>query len=360
MRITIDATSALLRSAGVKGYTYHWLRHLRRQAGASEEIRAFPLVGDWDVLDHEHSAWPRAATLGRLALLHSVNVFGSMILDRALNGAQVFHASNLVRRSPGRARLTATVHDVTSWIMPDVHTKATARADRSFAERILKRADALIAVSENTRQDAIRVLGVCPERIHTIYSGVPDEYFDATPRPRQKPYILYVGTVEPRKNLDTLLNAWVALNPDVRHDFDLIIAGPEGWHSSATMARIRKESVYLGYVPETELPGLIAGATLFVYPSLYEGFGFPVVQAMAANVPVLCANTSCLPEIAGGAAALADPRSVSEIAAQLNRLLECPEERTRLAQLGRVQAEKYKWDRCATESLEFFREVAGQ
>jgi len=85
-----------------------------------------------------------------------------------------------------------------------------------------------------------------------------------------------------------------------------------------------------------------------------------VVQAMAANVPVLCANTSCLPEIAGGAAALADPRSVSEIAAQLNRLLECPEERTRLAQLGRVQAEKYKWDRCATESLEFFREVAGQ
>jgi alpha-1,3-rhamnosyl/mannosyltransferase len=359
MRITIDATSALLRSAGVKGYTYHWLQHLRRHAGAGDEIRAFPMVGDWDVLDHQHSAWPRAATLGRLALLHSVNVFGRAILDRALNGTQVFHASNLVRRAPGRARLTATVHDVTSWIMPEVHTRATARADRSFADCILKRADALIAVSENTRQDAIRVLGVRPERIRTIYSGVPAGYFDAAPHPRQKPYVLYVGTVEPRKNLGTLLDAWGALNADMRHHFDLVIAGPEGWHSSATMARVRSESVYLGYVPETDMPGLIAGATLFVYPSLYEGFGFPVVQAMAANVPVLCSNTSCLPEIAGGAAALVDPRSVSEIAAQLNRLLEAPEERTRLAQLGRAQAEKYKWDRCARESLEFFREVAG-
>jgi alpha-1,3-rhamnosyl/mannosyltransferase len=277
-----------------------------------------------------------------------------------LRGTDVFHAGNLVRRSPGKARLTATIHDLTSWIMPEVHTQSTLRADRTFEERILKRADALIAVSENTRQDAIRLLGVRPERIRTIYSGVPDDYFDATPRRRQKPYVLYVGTIEPRKNLGVLLDAWSAVTPDLREHFDLLVAGPQGWHASAIMARIRSESVYLGYVPETEMPGLIAGATLFVYPSLYEGFGFPIVQAMAANVPVLCSNTSCLPEIAGGAAALVDPRSASEVAAQLSRLLEDPEERSRLARLGRVQAEKYKWDRCARESLEFFREVAGR
>jgi len=359
MRITIDATSALLRSAGVKGYTYHWLKHLRRQAGTGDEIRAFPLLRKWDVLDHEHSALSMPATVSRLALLHSVNVFGSGILDRVLGDTQIFHAGNLVRRAPARARLTATIHDLTALIMPQVHTTAIAEADNTFAERILKRADGLIAVSENTRQDAIRMLGLRPDRIRTIYSGVPAAYFDAIPRPRSKPYVLYVGTVEPRKNLGALLDAWGALHPDLRRGFDLIIAGPEGWHSSATMARIRAEAVYLGYVPETEMPGLIAGATLFVYPSLYEGFGFPVVQAMAANVPVLCSNTSCLPEVAGGAAALADPRSVAEIAAQLNRLLESQEERTRLAQLGRAQAEKYNWDRCATESLDFFREVAG-
>ena len=359
MKITIDATSALLRSAGVKGYTYHWLRHLRRQAGPQDEIRAFPLIGDWDVLDHEHSAISMPATVSRLALLHSVNVFGSGILDRILGDAQVFHVANLVRRAPTRARLTATIHDLTALIMPAVHTQAIARADDIFAERILKRADGLIAVSENTRQDAIRMLGIQPGRIRTIYSGVPAEYFDARPSQRAKPYVLYVGTVEPRKNLDTLLDAWRGLQTDLREHFDLIIAGPEGWHSSDTMARIRQEAIYLGYVPENEMPGLIAGAALFVYPSLYEGFGFPVVQAMAANVPVLCSNTSCLPEIAGEAAALVDPRSASEITAQLTRLLQSSAERTRLAQLGRVRAECFKWERCAAESLEFFREVAG-
>jgi glycosyltransferase involved in cell wall biosynthesis len=359
MRITIDATSALLRSAGVKGYTYHWLRHLRRQARADDEIRAFPLLREWDVLDHEHSTLPRPATLARLALVHSINVFGAGVLDRVLRGTQVFHAGNLVRRAPSSARLTATIHDLTALIMPVVHTRAIARADDIFAERILKRADGLIAVSENTRQDAIRMLGIQPGRIRTIHSGIASEYFDALPRPRAKPYVLYVGTVEPRKNLGTLLDAWGSLHADLRQNFDLIIAGPQGWHSTETMIRVRGESQYLGYVPEADLPGLVAGASLFVYPSLYEGFGFPVVQAMAANVPVLCSATSCLPEIVGDSAALVDPRSVSEIGAQLSRLLESPMERARLAQLGRVRAECFTWERCAAESLEFFREIAG-
>ncbi|MCU1335012.1 MAG: glycosyl transferase, group 1 [Bryobacterales bacterium] len=360
MRITIDATSALLRSAGVKGYTYHWLRHLRQQATADQtgdEIRAFPLLGDWGSLDHEHSAMSLVSTLGRLALLHSVNVLGSSILDQVLHGTQVFHAGNLVRRAPQRARLTATVHDLTSWIMPEVHTQATARADRSFAERILKQADGLVAVSEHTRQDAIRVLGIRPERIRTIHSGVAAEYFDAPPQRRARPYVLFVGTIEPRKNLSTLLDAWQSLKPDAREHFDLVIAGPEGWHSSDTMARVRQETNYVGYVPEAELPGLVAGASLFVYPSLYEGFGFPVVQAMAANVPVLSSRTSCLPEIAGDAAVYVDPRSPSEMAIQLTRLLESPEERSRLAHIGRVRAECYRWERCAKESLAFFREI---
>ena len=362
MRITIDATSALLRSAGVKGYTYHWLRSLRQQAASQDEILAFPLLNNWASLDHERSVLSPASTLGRLALVHAANVIGAPVLDRVLGRTDVFHAGNLVRRAPGRAHLTATIHDLTSWIMPEVHTKATARADQSFAERILKAANGLIAVSENTRQDAIRILGIHPDRIRTIHSGVSDEYFDARPtaqtRERTKPYVLFVGTVEPRKNLTTLLDAWRSLKPDFRERFDLVIAGPEGWDSSGTMARIRGEATYLGYVPESELPGLMAGATLFVYPSLYEGFGFPVVEAMAAGVPVLSSRTSCLPEIAGDAACYADPRSTSELASQLTRLLESPEERSRLANLGRARAECYRWDRCARESLDFFRKIA--
>lgn len=359
MRVTIDATSALLRSAGVKGYTYHWLRHLRKQAGAGEEIHAFPLLKNWDRLDHEHSALRLVPTIARLAALHAANVLGPPVLDLLLGRTDVFHAGNLVRQAPGKARLTATIHDLTAWIMPEVHTQSTLRADRTFEERILKRADGLIAVSENTRQDAIRLIGIKPERIRTIHSGVAEEYFDAKPSARGKPYVLFVGTVEPRKNLDTLLDAWRAMKSDIREHFDLVIAGPQGWNSEATMVRIRQEATYLGYVPEAEMPGLVAGASLFVYPSLYEGFGFPLVQAMAANVPALVSRTSCLPEIAGDAAAFVDPLSPSEMTAELTRLLESSEERSKLARLGRARAESYRWERCAEESLAFFREIAG-
>jgi alpha-1,3-rhamnosyl/mannosyltransferase len=165
----------------------------------------------------------------------------------------------------------------------------------------------LIAVSENTRQDAIRLLKIAPEKITTIHSGIPESYFAAVPSPRPRPYVLYVGAVEPRKNLPTLLDAWKHLKSGLRKQYELVIAGPAGWSSDATIARVRAEATYLGYVPEADLPGLVAGATAFVYPSLYEGFGFPVVQAMAAGVPVVTSNTSCLPEIAGDAALLADP-----------------------------------------------------
>lgn len=358
MRVTIDATSALLRSAGVKNYTYHWVRHLRRLAHG-DEIRAFPYLNDLGRLDHEASTLAGWQTLPRLAMLYFVNIPGNPALDWILRGSDVFHASNQVRRAPNRVKLTATVHDLTCWLMPQFHTAANVRADRSFAEKILRRAAGLIAVSENTRQDAIRVLDIPPDRIETIYSGVPEEYFDAQPVPRRRPYALYVGTIEPRKNLDTLLDAWRGLKPQLRQEFDLLIAGPPGWGAGTTLARIQTECTYLGYVPEAELPGLVAGAAVFVYPSLYEGFGFPVVQAMAAGVAVLTSNNSCLPEIAGDAAVLVDPHSASELAAALTRLFESEPERTRIAARGRDRAQRFRWDSCAARSLEFFRKIAG-
>jgi alpha-1,3-rhamnosyl/mannosyltransferase len=358
MRITIDATSLLLRSAGVKNYTYHWIDHLRRQAGPGEEIRAFPLLGDLRALDHEASALSMFATAPRLAMLQAANWMAPALLDWAVSESDVFHASNMVRRVPRRTRLTATLHDLTSMLMPGLHTRANIRADRSFFERIVKRADALIAVSENTRLDAIRLLKIAPEKITTIYSGIPETYFTAAPAQRARPYVLYVGAVEPRKNLPALLDAWKQVKPGLRKEFELVVAGPAGWSSEATIARVRAEATYLGYVPEAELPGLVAGAAVFVYPSLYEGFGFPVVQAMAAGVPVVTSSTSCLPEIAGEAALLADPRSAAEIAAQITSLLESEALRAELGARGREQAKRYRWENCARLSLEFFRRVA--
>jgi glycosyltransferase involved in cell wall biosynthesis len=356
MTITIDATSMLVRSAGVKNYVWHWLRHLRMQGA---DVRAFPFLTEIGVLDHEASALSRPSTMARLALIKSMNEVGFPPIDWVIRGADVFHATNLLRRAPRRARMTATIHDLTCWLMPEVHTPGNVKADHEFAETILLRADGLIAVSENTRQDAIRLLKIAPDRIRTIYSGIADEYFNAAPTPRARPYALYVGTIEPRKNLDTLLDGWALLKPTLRTEFDLLIAGPRGWNSDRTLARVEREATYLGYVPEDELPGLTAGATAFVYPSLYEGFGFPVAQAMAAGAPVMTSNNSCLPDVVGDAALLIDPRSAAEVAAALTRLFESPSLRVDLAAKGRNRAQAFRWEKCATESLQFFRSVCG-
>jgi glycosyltransferase involved in cell wall biosynthesis len=363
MRVTVDATSLLLRSAGVKNYTYHWLRHLRRHAGPGDEIRAYPLLGDVIKLDHEASALSFWQTAPRLAALYAVNALGPAALDLAIGlaigGSDIFHASNQVHHAPRKARLTATIHDLTAFLMPELHTPGNVRADGIFAERILKRADGLIAVSENTRKDAIRVLKIAPERVTTIYSGIADAYFDAVPTRRAKPYVLFVGAIEPRKNLETLLDAWRGLRPDLREAFDLVIAGPMGWAPASTSARIRSEAAYLGYVPEAELPGLIAGAAAFVYPSLYEGFGFPVAQAMAAGAAVVTSNVSCLPEVAGEGALLVDPRSSTEIAASIARLLESETLRAELGRRGRERAKQFRWETCAAQSMKFFQGVLG-
>jgi glycosyltransferase involved in cell wall biosynthesis len=356
MRIIIDATSTLVRSAGIKNYTWHWVRHLRKQGA---DIGAFPYLDDFGKLDHEASALSRPATMARFALIKSMNEIAFPPLDWLIRDADIFHATNLLRRAPRRAKLTATIHDLTCWLMPEVHTAGNVKADREFADRILRRADGVIAVSENTRQDAIRLLGISPDRIQTIHSGIAENYFDAVPMLGKRPYVLHVGTIEPRKNIDTLLDAWALLKPSLRDEFDLLIAGPRGWNADRTFARIEREAKYLGYVPEGDLPGLVAGAAVFVYPSLYEGFGFPVAQAMAAAVPVLTSNNSCLPEIMGDAAILIDPMSAAGIASALARMLESESLLADLAARGRTRADLFRWEKCATQSLQFFRSVCG-
>jgi len=370
MKVMIDATPLLLRSAGVKAYLYHWIQALRVHAGAGT-VLTFPPIRRIGPLHHEGSVATGMETLLGIGLLHHSNKLPFGALNYLARGADVFHASNQIRKPPSRARLTATIHDLTCWRMPDFHTRGNVEADRSFAHRILKQASGLIAVSENTRRDAIELLGIHPDKVVTIHSGVPESYFSATEEEARlvvrkhrlsKPYVLCVGTVEPRKNIDRLLDAW-ASNEWFAEEFDLVLAGPAGWGSGSTLARLRSSPRgvrWLGYVAEDDMPGLTRGATLLAYPSLYEGFGFPVAQAMAAGVPVITSNTSSLPEVAGPGAVLVDPHSVSDIGSALSRLLESVELRSRLGSAGREwAAARYRWQRAAAESWTFFSQVMG-
>ena len=371
MRIFIDAVPLLVRSAGVKNYLFHWIVHLRRLLG-HDQVRLFPYLDRLPELDHEGSIEDPPGTLARHALLFALNLspshpWSNPAVD-CMAPADIFHATKLLH-PPRRPRLTATLHDMTCWLLPEFHQPANISAEKRFAEYIWKRADGLIAVSENTRRDAVQCLGLNPETIRVIYPGVAEPYFqaDSGAAARSKyglrrPYGLYVGTIEPRKNLERLLDAWRDLSASVRQEFDLVLAGPEGWKSAETLARLRSPATgvrYLGYVPESDLPGLTAGATAFVYPSLYEGFGFPVAQAMAAGVPVITSNLSSLPEVAGGAAVLIDPRSTNELRDALYLLLTSPSKRTQMADAGKIEAQRFRWETCARLSCRFLEEILG-
>ena len=368
MRVVIDASPLLVRSAGVKNYLYYWIEHLRRAAG-SDRIETWPSTTARCGLNHESSVAGKFQTFRGLATLALANYTPLPVSGAGVRDAAVFHASVLVRHPPSRPRLTATLHDLTGFLMPELHSAANLRAEGSFAE-LARRADGLIAVSQSTRNDAVRLLGIDAAKITVIHSGVAAAFFECdretveAVRQRyalQRPFVLFVGTIEPRKNLDVLLDAFAALPADVRAEFDLAVAGPIGWQSEATEGRLRsaRGARYLGYIPEPDLAPLTAAATVFAYPSLYEGFGFPVAQAMAAGVPVVTSNVSSLPEVAGDAALLVDPRSQEELRSALLRLLADPDLRTRLAAAGRARAEGFRWERCAAQSLDFFRRVTG-
>lgn len=368
MRISVDASPLLLRSAGVKNYLYHWIRALQRTSPGNV-VAPYPFIDDIGELTHESSVMSLFHTAPRIAWLLASNRF-ALTRRLAAGKAQVFHVTNQVHDGLKGMALTATVHDMTCWLTPEFHTAANIQADARFAERILLKADGLIAVSENTRQDAIRVLGLNPDKIVAIHSGVPESYFDVTDADAErvrgelklaKPFILHIGTIEPRKNLDALLDAYLLLPQSVRDEVDLVFAGPMGWAASTTAKRILSGLPgvrYLGYVPEADLPGLTKASAVFAYPSLYEGFGFPVAQAMAAGVPVLTSNNSCLPEISGAGAVHVDPRSPAGIREGLDHLLTSPSRAAAVAAAGREKAQSYRWDICAQRSWAFFEQFA--
>jgi glycosyltransferase involved in cell wall biosynthesis len=358
MHVCIDATALLVRSAGVKNYLYHWIKSVKQSSDL--RVTAFPALGDIGSLDHERSVMAPAETYSRLALIHFLNIWSNPAINLVMRDVDVFHASNLIRNIPRRPKLTATIYDMTVRLFPQFHTSGNIAADNRFQELVLRRADGMIAISQSSKDDAVRHLGLDADRIAVIYPGIDARFFDAAPQGASRPYVLFVGTIEPRKNVDTLLDAWAALAPDLRDAYDLVIAGPIGWASGATVARLQSGIPgvrVMGYVPEADLPGLTAGATAFVYPSLYEGFGLPVAQAMAAAVPAITSNVSSLPEVAADGGLLIDPRSPSDLSNAISKLLTSPSLRADLSARARVSARRFDWGAAGRESAAFFERL---
>jgi alpha-1,3-rhamnosyl/mannosyltransferase len=359
--VTVDIAPFLVNSAGVKTYLYQWLRALRQESAGRLRIGTFPVEYADEPLRLEKSIFDLAPTVTGLARLAGANR-----LRVGLPSGDVFHATHLMHRLPPSKAVTATLYDLTYRLFPETHTSGTIECHRRFDSRVLPHCRRVFCISESTARDAARLHRIPEDRIVVTYPGVDDRFFDGDPSAARAAlhlparFILCLGTIEPRKNTIALLDAYLGLPKDVRDEYPLLFAGGAGWRSGESLARIRDAAPSvrrLGFVPEEHLPGAVAAATILAYPSLYEGFGIPVAQAMAARVPVLTSNVSSMPEVVGDAGVLADPKSVESIREGLLRLATSPDLRAKLAEAARTRAERFRWSGNARRSAQVFEEL---
>jgi glycosyltransferase involved in cell wall biosynthesis len=302
-------------------------------------------------------------------LYPSWDLLGRPALPEAMADAAVVHATNPAAVPPVRdgQRLVVTVHDLAFERFPELFPRNWRWLYRAGLRAAVKRADAILVPSESTADDLRSRTSVDPTRVHvtplapSLASSDGDAVDVLAPLGVASPYVLSVGTIEPRKNLTRSVRAYRQVAPDVPHA--LVLAGAPGWHAEELETELARPGpgtiVRTGRVSEEQLDALYRGADAFIYPSLYEGFGLPVVEAMSRGVPTITSNTSSLPEVAGDAALLVDPTDVSEIAEALARVLTDPALAEDLRARGRARAAKFTWAATARATLDVYRHVTG-
>jgi glycosyltransferase involved in cell wall biosynthesis len=257
-------------------------------------------------------------------------------------------------------RRVITVHDLTYKRYPELVQKETLENLERQMMREVAIADAIVCVSGSTRRELLRFYDVDPARAVAIHSGLGTPAVSEPVEGLPQRYVLFVSTIEPRKDLGTLIDAYERLCDSGAYDGSLVVVGKVGWKSQDLVPRLRGRGiVHLDYVRAPQLATIYEQAEAFVFPSLYEGFGFPLLEAMARGVPSIAARSSSLPEIGGDAALYFEPRDVDGLTAQLTRVLGDATLRAELARRGRERAAAFRWDRAAAETLAVFRRVAG-
>lgn len=371
LTVGFDATAAVRQSAGIGRYTRQLLEAL-----AARDDLAFRLF--YCARGASVERLPSLPPTARLRALPLSDRVTNAIWHRArlpipvesfLGRVDLFHSPDFTLPPTLLAPGVLTVHDVAFLAEPDCAYPTL----RTYLERTVPRsvgaADHIIAVSDSTRREVINRFGVAPEKVTTVYEAAGPEFYPEAAEQTElalqglgvaRPYILSVGTLEPRKNYPRLLDAYAMLLERGAHQ-DLIIAGRRGWMFQPIFDRIAalqlENRVRIVEPNDTELRALYCGADAFVYASLYEGFGIPVLEALACGTPVACSRTSSLPEVLGDAGLSFDPRDVEEIAGVVLRLLEDTELRARLRRRGPERASGFSWDRAAKETVAVYRET---
>jgi glycosyltransferase involved in cell wall biosynthesis len=293
------------------------------------------------------------------------HLWEQLALPRRVNGGLLWSPSTT---GPLRVqRQVVTIHDCAFFDQARCFSRAFAAWYQFLVPRLARAARAVITVSEFSKSRIVELCRVAPEKVHVVYSGVGGQFrpysADEIAVARQRlalpeRYALCVGSLEPRKNLSRLLAAWKIAQPRL-NGLSLVLAGAKGHVFRDAGFDQPPQDVHLaGYLTDELLPAVYAGAEMFVYPSVYEGFGLPVLEAMASGVPVITSNVTALPEVAGDSAMLVDPYNVESIAEAIERLAGDEELRIRLVQKGTSRAAAFSWDRTASQTWQVLEGAA--
>lgn len=371
LRVAIDVTTAVTQRAGVGRYTRELVQALA-QLPDGPDLCLFYVA--------PAAPLPLAAGPAPIGVRRSIRGWRLEVLARQMlrrpdrgpwDGAQVYHAPDVAYPPLRRMPVVMTVHDLSYVVYPRFHTRLNGSYLRLLTPIAARRAQLIITVSEATKRDLMAFYRIPEHRIRVIHSGVASA-FTGPPEPEQvaavrrrygleEPFLLSVGTLEPRKNLHATLRGYRLLRERLPDAPLLALAGSSGWrlaerdlidHRDAP--RVRR----LGYAPDGDLAALYASCSAFVYPSLYEGWGFPVAEAMALGAPTITSNVSSLPEVAGDAALLVDPHSPEAITAALEQVLRDDGISARLRAAGPARARQFSTAAWARATMQVYREAA--
>ncbi len=375
MRIGIDYTAAAHQGAGIGRYTRALVKALTR-LDRGNEYRLF-VAGRGG--PHGQMQWPSNVRL-RIVPLSQRNLTRiwhrlrlPLPVEAFIGSLDLFYSPDFVLPPVLRARTLLTVHDLSFVRYPQTADPRLYRYLNVAVPRSVGRADHVLADSENTARDLAELWDVPVDKVSVLYSGVEPRFRPVTDtaelaRVRDRydlpqNFIFTVGTLQPRKNYERLIRAFSRLSATPEgHSQRLVVAGGKGWLYESIFDSVRElgldnRVLFPGFVHDEDLPALYTLADLFVFPSLYEGFGLPVLEAMACGTPVICSEASSLPEVAGDAALSVDPLDVEGWSQAMGQALNDEELRRRLVARGLAQARRFTWERAAGELLRLCRSL---
>ncbi len=380
MKVILSIDPVRFPLTGIGRYTYELAKHLKEIAEVEElkflsgyRFAQLPEPRQAKATNEVTSNRLRQAVLKNPLTRELYSLVSPLLKQHALRGYtdHVYHGPNFYL-PPFAGPSVCTFHDLSIFTWAHCHPPERVKYMRKEIAATLKHADMLITDTETTRQEVAAYFSWPLDKIRAVPLACSGDF-----RPRNEAalstvltkhglamqgYSLYVGTIEPRKNLEVLLDAYALLPQALRQQWPLILIGYQGWRSEHLHERIKAAASegwarYLGFVEADELPLIYAGARVFVFPSLYEGFGLPVLEAMASGIPVICSNASTLPEVAGDAAAMCEPQDVDALSESISRALQDQSWRELAVKKGLLQASKFSWQRCAKETAAVYKEV---